>query len=109
MLIRGDSGFQGVGLPSRKTKFYESGLTKRTKFVKYPQRNNLRSTNSNEWSNTIMYGFINRAETQRETGKPAAACVRTEGAVQAAAHKDIMGWCGVQEPRNPANSALMRT
>jgi len=56
-----------------------------------------------------MYGFINRAETQRETGKPAAACVRTEGAVQAAAHKDIMGWCGVQEPRNPANSALMRT
>ena len=57
-----------------------------------------------------MFSNTNRAETQRTGNKPVVACVRNEGATQAAAnHKDIMGWCGVQEPRNPANSALMRT
>lgn len=57
-----------------------------------------------------MFSNTNRAETQRTGNKPVVACVRNEGATQVAAnHKDIMGWCGVQEPRNPANSALMRT
>jgi hypothetical protein len=54
-----------------------------------------------------MFSNTNRANTQRTGNKPVTACVRTEGAEQAVAnHKNIMDWCGIQEPRNPAKSAL---
>lgn len=54
-----------------------------------------------------MYGFNHRAEKQQQTVATVAFAVRPcDAATVTAAHKDIMGWCGNEEPRNPAYSAL---
>ena len=54
-----------------------------------------------------MYGFTHRAEKQQQTVATVAFAARPCGkTVTVAAHEDIMGWCGQEEPRNPAYSAL---